>query len=70
MVSEKYKNVIYLSRGSLFNVDGNPSDVTAENIPYSLDGGHISVYGSIMSAHAFEGTSSYDDLKRRVSSFD
>jgi peptidoglycan/LPS O-acetylase OafA/YrhL len=70
VVSEKYKNVIYLSRGSLFNVDGNPSDVTAENIPYSLDGGHISVYGSIMSAHAFEGTSSYDDLKRRVSSFD
>lgn len=65
-VSEQYKNVIYLSRESLFNVDGNPSDVTADNVPYSLDGGHISVYGSLMSAHAFKGTSAYGDLKRRV----
>ncbi len=68
-ISEKYKNVIYLSRDSLFNIDGRPSDVTADNVPYSLDGGHISLYGSLMSAHAFMGTSSYDDLKRRISSW-
>lgn len=66
-ISEKYMNVVYLSRESLFNVDGDPLDVTKDNIPYSLDGGHLSVYGSLMSAHAFKGTSSYDDLKRRVS---
>ncbi len=65
-VSKKYKNVIYLSREALFNIDGKPSDVTVENIPYSLDGGHISVYGSIMSAHAFRGTPSYDYLKRSI----
>lgn len=65
-IAENYSNVIYLSRESLFNIDGKPSDVTARNIPYSFDGGHISVYGSIMSAHAFKGTSSYEVLRRRI----
>ncbi|RYD54554.1 MAG: acyltransferase [Sphingobacteriales bacterium] len=65
--SEQYDNVIYLSRNSLFNVNGKPSDVTEENIPYSLDGGHISVYGSLMSASAFKNSSSFDNLKHVLS---
>ncbi|NMZ34918.1 acyltransferase family protein [Pseudomonas proteolytica] len=65
-MAENYGNVVYLSRDSLFNVEGKPSDVTAKNIPYSFDGGHISVYGSIMSARAFKGTPSYEVLRRRV----
>lgn len=64
--SGKYKNVVYLSRDSLFNIDGKPSHVTAENIPYSLDGGHISVYGSMMSARAFESTQAYEAVKRKI----
>lgn len=49
--SRKFDNVIFLERDSLFQVNGLASDVTAEGIPYSLDGSHISTYGSLHAAN-------------------
>lgn len=53
------ENVVFFQRDSLFNIDGVPSDVTPENVPYSLDGSHLSLYGSKMSARAFIGSKQY-----------
>ncbi|MFJ1258967.1 acyltransferase family protein [Cupriavidus sp. CuC1] len=68
LISKKYANVIYLDRESLFNVDGIPSDVTKENVPYSFGGNHISVYGSNSSALAFEQMPLYRELRQRLAS--
>jgi hypothetical protein len=68
-ISLKYNNVLYLDRDSLFNINGMPSDITKDGMPYSLDGNHISVYGSKMSAYAFKKTQAYNkfrDMMRRL----
>lgn len=68
-LASKYDNVLYLDRSSLFHTDnGVPSDVTTENIPFSLDGGHISTYGSQMSAIAFKNSSLYTKLADQIRS--
>jgi hypothetical protein len=61
-ISKKYPNVIYLRRDSLFNVNGLPSNLTNDSIPFSLDGAHISVYGSKMAAKTFLLSQQYQDL--------
>ncbi|WP_411726795.1 SGNH hydrolase domain-containing protein [Methyloglobulus sp.] len=67
ILAGKYDNVLYLDRKSLFNIGGIPSDVTKDNIPYSLDGAHISIYGSRMSALSFENSTIYNKFKERIS---
>lgn len=42
-----YSNVVMLDRADLFTVDGQLADVTSEGVPFSLDGAHLSVYGSL-----------------------
>lgn len=54
----KDNHVFLISRESLFSKD----QVTSQNIPYSLDGVHISVYGSIESSKFFEKQHRYKDL--------
>lgn len=63
---KKFPNVFFINRGSLYNTAGVPSDMTNDGRPYSLDGAHLSVYGSLQSAEAFVRSSSYAELKRRV----
>lgn len=60
--SKKYKNVLYIRRDSLFNIDGVSSDVSMDNIPFTYDGGHISIYGSKSAASAFLESQQYKDL--------
>jgi len=60
------KNVIFLTRDDLFNVKGHPSTVTEDNIPYSLDGAHISIYGSKKSAQAFQNSNIYRDFLKLI----
>ena len=43
---KKFKNVKYVDRHDLFNLNGNPSDLTKDGIPFSLEGNHISIYGA------------------------
>ncbi|WP_150303503.1 acyltransferase family protein [Pseudomonas saliphila] len=62
-LASQFANVMYFDRDALFNVDGVPSDVTRENIPFSLDeSGHISVYGARMAARAFRQSSLFDEF--------
>lgn len=66
-VAQRYPNVLFFSRDAMFNVDGVPSDVTADNVPFGLDqSGHISVYGSRMAARAFLQTPVYRDFVERT----
>ena len=44
--SERFNNVSFIARDQLYQVQGNPSDLTARGIPYSLEGTHLSIYGS------------------------
>ncbi|TDX26945.1 peptidoglycan/LPS O-acetylase OafA/YrhL [Modicisalibacter xianhensis] len=65
--AEQHANVVYIDREALFNVDGLPSEVTAENIPFNYDeNGHISIYGSKMAAESFTSSSSYRELSRQL----
>jgi len=64
--SKKYDNVIFIDRDSLFLVDGKPSDVTAEGIPYSWEGSHLSIYGSTSAADTFLASHKYASFKERV----
>lgn len=66
-IAETYDNVLYIDRDSLFNINGRPSDVTIDNIPYSFGGNHISVYGSKAAVLAFEKTPLYSELQSRFS---
>lgn len=61
-IAKQYSNVLYIDRDSLFNVDGIPSEITHEKIPYSFDGLHISTYGSLSAAAAFLQSQKYKDL--------
>lgn len=60
--AKKYKNVLYIDRKSLFSVDGVPSEVTKDHIPFSFDGGHISTYGSLSAASSFLQSQKYKDF--------
>lgn len=64
--SRKYKNVLYIDRDALFAVNGLPSNVTKENIPFSLDGSHISVRGSKFAALAFLESKKYREFKNML----
>lgn len=66
-VAQRYPNVLFISRDAMFHVEGVPSDVTADNVPFGLDqSGHISVYGSRMAAEAFRQTRLYQDFIERT----
>lgn len=65
--ARQFPNVLFIGRESLFHVDGVPSEVTRENIPFSLDQfGHISLYGSKKAAEAFKGSGTFREFKERV----
>ena len=65
-LAESLPNVIFISRDDLFAVDGTPSDVTEEGIPYTLDGRHISVYGSLNAARSLMASPVYVELRQRM----
>jgi peptidoglycan/LPS O-acetylase OafA/YrhL len=60
--SRHYKNVIYVDRNTLFAIEDRPFGVTKENIPFTLDGLHLSTYGSTNSASIFLQSQKYKDL--------
>ena len=66
-LSKKYPNVFYINQESLFNLDGTPSDLSRENIPYSFDGKHISIYGSKKAAYSFLKTGRYSEYVEKIS---
>jgi peptidoglycan/LPS O-acetylase OafA/YrhL len=64
--ARKFSNVVYLDRDDIFSVNGAPSDVTEQGIPFSLDGNHISIFGSKSAAQGFAQTKSYQALMDRI----
>ncbi len=67
--ARRHDNVMYLNREALFHVSGVPSDVTDENVPFGLDtAGHISLYGSLKAAEAFQQSPIYQDFRSRLPS--
>jgi peptidoglycan/LPS O-acetylase OafA/YrhL len=65
-ISSKYGNVTFIDRTMLYT-NKNTFIVDGINVPYSLDGGHISVLGSKYSAQYFMKNPSYENV---MSKFD
>lgn len=65
-MASKFDNVLYIDRESMFSANGSPSDLTKDQIPFSLDGRHISVYGSKAAAESFMKSPQYQELQRRL----
>jgi hypothetical protein len=59
-------NVMFFDRDSIFTVGGAPSDVTEQNVPFSLEGNHLSKYGSKAAARAFFQSRKYREFAERV----
>ena len=57
--SLKYSNIIFVERNSIFSFNSVPSDSTTEGIPFSLDGGHISIHGSKAASNTFLTSTEY-----------
>ncbi len=58
------ENSLFVERRDVFSLDGGStvSDVTLDNLPFSFDGGHISIYGSQESAKIFEKTDKFSEF--------
>ena len=54
---QQYDNISMLDRASLFS-----SDVSKENIPLSLDGRHLTIYGALQSYQEFKNSDQYKQL--------
>ncbi|WP_262757980.1 acyltransferase family protein [Acinetobacter gyllenbergii] len=53
--TKSFPNTFYLSRSELYSKD----HIDNHNVPYSVDGGHISIHGSLASAHFFMNTPTF-----------
>lgn len=59
----QHENVVFIHRDSLFSLDGKASELTSEGIPFSLDGGHISIYGSLKAAESLLQSAEFARIK-------
>jgi peptidoglycan/LPS O-acetylase OafA/YrhL len=65
-LSQKRNNVLFISRDDLFD----PSNMYTKNgikLPYSLDGSHISLEGSLKSALYFSQTETHEKIMKFIS---
>ena len=65
-IADKYDNVHFIDRTYLYD-KSNTFSVNGLTVPYSYDGGHLSILGSKYSAKYFMAHSDYD---RIISYFD
>lgn len=69
--ADDFPNVVFLPRDELFQAEGQPSAVSAENVPFSLDeSGHISIYGARVAARVFLRSRLYRQISGRVRRLD
>jgi hypothetical protein len=64
-MAHQHTNIVFVDRDAMFHLGGIPSDLTLENKPYSLEGQHLSVYGSKAAATAFMMSDKFPDFRRR-----
>jgi len=65
-MTQRYPNTLLLTQADLFK----PNHMAKESIPYSLDGRHLSVFGSLSSEEYFTQQAKYKVLKQFLSSSD
>lgn len=65
-LADSLPNLMFVERDDLFAVDGVPSDVTEDGIPYTLDGRHISTYGSQKAAISLMASPTYGTLRQQI----
>jgi peptidoglycan/LPS O-acetylase OafA/YrhL len=65
-MAEKYNNVIFLDRASVYPSSGVSFDSQDRTLPISLDGKHVSVFGSLSSAKTFSSSDQYKDLLAKL----
>ncbi|TAK98046.1 MAG: acyltransferase [Aquabacterium sp.] len=59
-------NAVFVDRDAMFMRDGLPSDLTANGVPFSWDGAHISIYGARTAAPIFLNSRPYQDLMAKL----
>lgn len=62
--SARFHNVIFIERNTIFHKNA----LTTSGIPYSLDGGHISIYGAKESSNEFIKSTQLREIIRRLHS--
>ena len=63
---QRYNNVLFVDRDSLFRASDANGDRTKDGIPVSLDGGHLSIPGARDAAASFLRSNSYRDFVSRL----
>lgn len=61
-LAKQYKNVMFITRDTLFK----NSELTDDGIPFTLEGWHISIYGSKAAAKNFMASDQFDEFKVRL----
>ena len=62
--ADNNENVLFLDREAMFSTSGNQDmTLTDDSIPYSWDGGHISIYGSQKSGENFVQKEAFQHLR-------
>jgi peptidoglycan/LPS O-acetylase OafA/YrhL len=64
--TSNFKDVLFLDRSLLFNVNGRPSDVSESGAPFSFEGIHLSILGSEQAARGFRQSELYDKVRQRL----
>ncbi|MFT5117312.1 MAG: peptidoglycan/LPS O-acetylase OafA/YrhL [Kiritimatiellia bacterium] len=69
-MAESNSKLLFIDRESLFATASNDGQqlLSKDGIPYSLDGGHISIYGSLQAGDNYIQGAAFDKLKRFVKS--
>jgi peptidoglycan/LPS O-acetylase OafA/YrhL len=62
-LAARLPNVLFIDRDALFGGSAPSAYLSGEGVPFSLDGGHISVYGSRQAASLFLGSERYAALQ-------
>jgi peptidoglycan/LPS O-acetylase OafA/YrhL len=65
-LAQQHSNMVFITRDRLFAVDGQPSDVMKDKVPFSLDGRHISLRGAQEAAAQFLQSETYANIKQRL----
>ena len=67
-MAEQNKNLLFLNRKALFETRENQILLDPDNIPYSWDGGHISIHGSLSAGQNFIQKKEFLQLERFLES--
>jgi peptidoglycan/LPS O-acetylase OafA/YrhL len=65
--ARRYTNVLFIDRQSMFSINGAISDTSADGVPFSQEGIHLSIHGSKQAAFIFEKSVAMSNLLHGIS---